>query len=184
MEIEDQTLNETPEKETSEGTAKENEQVVPLSKFVASQNEAIRLKKENDELKASKNKTEVPEEEVKLRTIIEKIEAEKAQKEKEEKEKLSKELDSLGEIYGEFNKEKLLQIVERYGVYKDDSTVNWDRAMELYQKLDDIPTAPIKKIPSPKREAVNPLEVDTKTDVTRKSMSELVEEGLKKFGIK
>lgn len=184
--MEDQTLEGTETIQTPEETVeKETLETKPVdyeTKFKASQTEAIKLRKELDELKKSKETTVIPEDEKKLRDVILKIEKEKIEQEKQEEEQLQKDLDSLKEVYGEFDKKRLLEIVDRYGVYKEDNTVNWDRGMELYQNLSKIPEAP-KKIPSGKRESVQPLEVDTKPDVSSKSMNQLVQEGLKKFGL-
>ena len=190
MENKDQTseetlLNEETSKETvGEGTPEKTTPIDYKEKFKASQDEAIKLRKEVDELKKSKETLEIPEDEKKLREVLSKVEKEKIEQEKKEGENLRKELDDLKEVYGEFEEKKLLEIVERYGVYTEEDTVNWDRAMELYQSLSKIPEAPIKKIPTGNRESSQIGEVEKPSDVSHKTMHELVQEGLKKLGFK
>ncbi len=178
-----QTSDETLKKETSEETGK-SEQIDYKTKFVESSKEALRLKTELDLLKAQKPQ-EVPEDEKKIRETLSKVELEKQEKEKQEAQQLQKEIDDLHTIYGNFDEKKLLSIVDRYGVYNEKENVNWDAAMELYEKISEVPTeAPKPKIPLSKREGANPqAEVVTPIDVSKKSLPELVAEGLKKFGL-
>ena len=178
-----QTPEETLGKETPEGTGKP-EEVDYKTKFVESSKEALRLKTENDLLKVQKP-AEVPEDEKKVREIFSKVELEKKEQDVQEEKQLRKELDDLHEIYGDFEEKKLLSIVDRYGVYDDKNEVNWYSAMELYEKITEVPVEPVKpKIPSSKREgAVPQAEVETPVDVSKKSLPELVKEGLSKFGL-
>jgi len=185
MADETQTSEETQseKKETSEETGK-TEQVDYKTKFVESQKEALRLKTENDLLKAQKPQ-EVPEDEKKIRETISKIEIEKEAMTKQEEQQLRKELDDLHTIYGDFDEKKLLSVVDRYGVYDDKDNVNWYAAMELYEKIAEVPEeAPKPKVPQGKREGATPQsEVETPPDVSKKSLPELVREGLSKFGL-
>lgn len=191
---EDQTSEETL-KETSEETAGEGTpETTPIdykNKFVESQKEAIRLRKELDELQKSKETLEIPEDEKKIREILSKAEKEKAEQEKQEEEQLNKDLGSLAEIYGDFNRDKLLKVVDYFGVYDKEDNVNWDKAMELYntpgilEKIAGSAEAPtVKKIPTGHRESSQTAEVETPPDVSSKNFAQLVQEGLKKLGIK
>ena len=177
-----QTPEETPEKETPEGTGEP--EVDYKTKFVESSKEALRLKTELDNLKAQKP-PEVPEEEKKVRETLSKIEKEKSEQTKQEEQQLRKELEDLHTIYGDFDEKKLLSIVDRYGVYGEDDNVNWYAAMELYEKVVEVPVEePKPKTPSSKREGAAPQpEVETPVDVSKKSLPELVQEGLKRFGL-
>ncbi len=177
-----QTLDETGKPQTSDETGKP--EVDYKTKFVESQKEAIRLKTELDNLKAQKQQ-EVPEEEKKIRETISKMEVEKKEQTKQEEQQLRKELEDLHTIYGDFDEKKLLSLVERYGVYDGEQNVNWYAAMELYEKIAEVPVeAPKPKTPLSKREGAAPQpEVETPLDVSQKSIPELVSEGLKKFGL-
>jgi len=177
-----QTPLENPIVETPKGT----EQPEPIDykiKFVESQKEALRLKTENDLLKAQKPQ-EVPEDEKKIRETISKMEIEKKGQTKQEEEQLRKELEDLHSIYGDFDEKKLLSLVDRYGVYDEEENVNWYAAMELYEKITEVPVeAPKPKTPLSKREGATPQAVETPPVVSGKSLPELVQEGLKKFGL-
>jgi len=178
-----QTSDETQKKETSEETGQEKE-VDYKTKFVESQKEALRLKTEVDDLKAQKPQ-EVPEDEKKVRDILSKVEIEKKEQEVQEEKQLRKELDDLHTIYGDYDEKKLLTIVDRYGVLGEGDKVDWFAAMELYEKIAEVPAEPPKpKVPQGKREGAIPqAEVVTAPDVSKKSLPELVREGLKKFGL-
>ena len=169
--------------ETSAETAK-TESVDYSEKFKASQAEAIKLRKELDELKKSKETAVIPEDERRIREIVSKLKSEEEIQHKLEDEKLEKDLIDLETVYGKFSKEKLLQIVDRYGIYDEGGSTNWDKAMELYNKLDEVPTAPIKRIPIPTRENSQSVEVETKPEVSNKNFHQLVQEGLNKLGFK
>ena len=154
------------------------------TKFVESSKEALRLKTELDLLKVQKP-PEVPEEEKKIRETISKMEIEKEERTKQEEQQLQKELIDLHTIYGDFDEKKLLGIVDRYGVYDEKDNVNWYAAMELYEKVAEIPAeAPKPKVPQSNREGAAPqAEVETPVEVSGKSLHQLVNEGLKKFGL-
>ena len=179
---ETQTSDETQKKETSDETGKG--EVDYKTKFVESSKEALRLKTELDTLKAQKVQ-EVPEEEKKIRETISKLEIEKKEQTKQEEQQLRKELEDLHTIYGDFDEKSLLSLVERYGVYDEEENVNWYAAMELYEKIAEVPAEePKPKTPLSKREGATPQpEVETPPDVSKKSIPELVQEGLKKFGL-
>jgi len=183
MEIEKpQTPSGTGEPQTPTGTGEP--EVDYKTKFVESQKEALRLKTELDNLKVQKP-AEVPEDEKKVRDIFSKVEIEKKELEVQEEKQLRKELDDLHTIYGDFDEKKLLTIVDRYGVLGEGERVDWYAAMELYEKIAEVPAEPVKpKTPQLKREgAVPQAEVETPVDVSKKSLPELVREGLSKFGL-
>ncbi len=177
-----QTLDETGKPLTPSGTGEP--EVDYKTKFVESQKEALRLKTELDNFKAQKPQ-EVPEEEKKIRETLSKIEIEKVEETKQEEQQLRKELEDLHAIYGDFDEKKLLSLVDRYGVYDDKENVNWYAAMELYEKISEVPEGELKpKTPMSKREGAVPQQaVVTPPDVSKKSIPELVQEGLKKFGL-
>ncbi len=177
-----QTPSGTGEPQTPPGTGEPD--VDYKTKFVESQKEALRLKTELDNFKAQKP-TEVPEDEKKVRDILSKVEIEKKEQDVQEEKQLRKELDDLHTIYGDFDEKKLLTIVDRYGVLGEGDSVDWYAAMELYEKIAEVPAeAPKPKIPLSKREGAAPqAEVETPVDVSKKSLPELVREGLKKFGL-
>ena len=179
-----QTSAETQNKETSNETGKESE-VDYKTKFVESQKEALRLKTELDNFKVQKPQ-QVPEDEVKIREVFSKAEKEKEEQAKQDDQQLQKELTDLHTIYGDFDEKKLLAIVDRYGCYDGEKNVNWYAAKELYDKIGEVPAEPPKpKTLQSKREGAIPqAEVETPVDVSKKSLPELVSEGLKKFGLK
>lgn len=193
MEIQDPNLKENGENQNlqrtaggDQGTQKTPEEIIAEKdrQLKASQAESIRLAKENEEFRKSKETAVIPEDEKRIREIVSKLKLEELQEKKLEDEKLEKELIDLEGIYGTFDRKKLLNIVDRYGVYNEEGNTNWDKAMELYRSLDNVPTEPIKKIPNPGRENPQAQEVEIKPEVSKKSLSELAEEGLKRFGIK
>jgi hypothetical protein len=180
-----QTSEETQEKkETSQETGTEEKEVDYKTKFVESSKEALRLKTELDNLKVQKP-TEVPEDEKKIRETISKLEIEKEEKAKQDEVQLRKDLEDLHTIYGDFDEKKLLSVVDRYGVYDEKESVNWYAAMELYEKIGEVPAEPVKpKTLQSKREgAVPQAEVEAPVDVSKKSLPDLVREGLNKFGL-
>ena len=182
---EDQTSKETAGEKTPEKTTEE-EDTIPKSKFVASQTEAIRLKKELDTLKETQ-KEDIPEEEKKIRETLQKVETEKEEQVKQEQEQLRSELDKLHEVHGEFDEKKLMKIADHYGCYDDDDNVNWSRSMELYntpgiaEKATGSKVSPApKKTPSsdrttdqPKKEEFDPTKV--------RDLSEIAEEAKKQL---
>ena len=177
-----QTSEET-QKETSDETGK-TEEVDYKTKFVESQKEALRLKTLYDATQAQKPQ-EVPEDEKKIREVLTKAEREKEEQTKQEEQQIRKELDDLHTIYGDFDEKKLLSIVDRYGTIGDDGNVNYYAAMELYEKIEKVPEeAPKPKVPQGKREGAAPqADVVTPVDVSKRSLHELVQDGLKKFGL-
>lgn len=162
----------------------EGKKYVPLEKFSASAQEGIRLAKENETLRKPKS-VEVPEDEKRVREILSKAEQEKIDQAKQEEQQLRRGLDDLHTIYGDFDEKKLLAIVDRYGVYDSEENVNWYGAMELYEKIAEVPSEPPKaRIPQSKRQgAVPQAEVVTPADISKKSLPELVKEGLSRFGL-
>jgi hypothetical protein len=179
MNEQDQTLEETPDEveETSEETAPKEqeapEEIDYSAKFKASQAEAIRLKKELDELKSAP-KEEIPDDEKRIRDILAKTEAERQAQAKKEDERLKRELDELHSIHGEFDNDKLLKIADRYGVYDSDGNVQWEKAMELYERLEGVAEPPKKKSPSSNRTGDKPKAEPY--DSKGKTLDDIVEE--------
>lgn len=191
MENEDQTpseddvKNQTLKDETAsdDSTKKESEQIDYEAKFKESQKEAIRLAKENEALKnPQKPKSDLPDDEKLFRERVEKYEQEKLEQAKKEDKELKSDLDKLHAIHGDFDNKKLLNIVDRYGVYDDEGNVQWERAMELYERLGGQAEYKPKKPAATRTSDKNP-EVDQIKDIGKKSMNEIVSESLKKFGI-
>jgi len=135
---------ETPADSSSEETIEEGvkEPQVPLSRL---REEATKRKEAEKRLQEAQGK-DIPPEEEKVRTVLEKLEREKREKEIQQDKQLKEDLNGLHEIYGDFDDAKLLKIVDHYG------TSNWDRAIELYQKFGGvIPPKANKKLPSSER---------------------------------
>lgn len=162
----------------------EGKKYVPVEKFTASAQESIRLLHENEELKKPKptENQQIPEDEKKVREILTKYEQEKLDKEKADALQLRKELDELKIVYGDFDETKLQKIVERYGLNDGKDNVLWDSAMELYKKIGDIPEVE-PKVLAQQRSNPNPVEVENKVEIAHKSLHELAQEGLKRFGL-
>jgi hypothetical protein len=163
----------------------EGKKYVPVEKFTASAQEAVRLLHENEELKKPKSPElqQIPAEEQRVREVLTKLQQEQAQKEKADALQLRKELDELKIVYGDFDEQKLQKIVTRYGVYNDNESVNWDAAMELYKKIGDVPDKAPKEVLAQQRAIPNPQEIQVKVETANKSLHELAQEGLKRFGI-
>lgn len=178
-EILDDVLPEEEETSSSSTTEKPEPQV-PLSRL---REEVEKRKKLEAEVNKPKQQ-EVPVEEQKVREILSKITSEKIEQEKQDALQLRKELDDLHVIYGDFDENQLQKIVDRYGCYDDENKVKWTAAMELYEKIGEVPEeAPKPKLPSQKRAGDATQEVVTTPDVSKKDMHSLVQEGLKKFGL-
>lgn len=185
-ETKDQTLEgneeepQTPEKDGKEKeTPKETkEEVNYQNKFKASQKEAIRLKKENDEFKTKK--PEISDDEKKIRDVLDKRETEKAEAVKADDKALKEELDQLHEIHGDFDDTKLMKIVEHYGCYDEEGNVKWERGLELYNQFGG-------KVPEPKKTKIPSSQKTTDTakkepfDVTKKSMWQISEDAKKEI---
>ena len=156
-EVSKEGVSSTPEEEKKEEKPKE-EPKVPLSRVRELRDKIEDLEKELQRAKSP----EIPEDEAKIRQIIEKIEKEKTELEKQEEKELEEELNQLEEIYGKFDREALLKLVDYYGIYDDEDNVNWDRAMELYntpgivEKVAGKKIAPVQKVPSQKRAGEEP----------------------------
>lgn len=154
---------------------------VPLSRL----REEVEKRRELEKQLGVQKPQIIPDEEKRIRDTLSKIEREKAEKEKQDELQLRKELEDLHTIYGDFDETKLLKVVDRYGVLGEESKVDWHAAMELYEKIGEVPSEkPKPKTPTTKREGVNPQpEVELSADVSKKSLHELVQDGLKKFGL-
>ena len=186
MENEDQKPTGTGETQNPEGTAgsgepKTPEGFVPKEQFAASQAEAIRLRKENEALKSSPQNKDLPEDKKKFREYLSEVEKEKAEEAKKEDEQLKSDLDKMHTIHGDFDDNKLTNIVKKYGVYDDDGNIAWERAYELYERLGGVAEyTPRKKAGA--RTSDKPLEAE-KVEVRGKTAHEIVGDMLKKFGV-
>ena len=154
---------------------------VPKEQFTASQTEAIRLKKENDELRAKNptSKSDLPEDKKKVFEYLSEYEKQKIEDAKKADEELKANLDKLHSIHGDFDDKKFLSIVDEYGVFNDDGNIKWEKGIDLYRKLGNQIT---KKPEIGARTQDKPLEAE-KVEVRGKHIHELVAEGLRKFGI-
>lgn len=188
MEIQDQTPNGNGEEpKTPDGTAGSGEPAknppegyISKEQFVASQNEAIRLKKELDALKNPPSNGNLPEEKKKVFEYLSEYEKQKVEEAKKEENEIKSNLDKLHSIHGDFDDTKLKAIIAEYGVYAEDGNINWEKGIELYKKLGN---SVVKKTTvAGARTQDNPLEAD-KVEVKGKGFHDLVQEGLKKFGI-
>lgn len=184
METQDQNPTGTGEPQNPDGTAGTGEPTknppegfIPKEQFVASQNEAIRLKKELDALKTPPSNGNLPKEKVfEYLSEYEKQKVEEAQKADNE---LKADLDKLHSIHGDFDDKKLLALVDEYGVYNDDGDIKWEKAVELYKKLGNSVVK--KPTVTGARTQDNPLEAE-KVEVKGKGFHQIVEEGLKRVG--
>jgi len=182
---EDQTsedVKKTDEEAAGGGdTIKAPEGFVSKEQFAASQTEAIRLKKENEDLKkASTGANGLPLEEKRVREILSKYEQEKLDATKKDDEFIKGEFDKLHTIHGTFDDKKLAAIIERYGVYGADGKPQFEKAMELYQRLGGV-AEPLKKAAGG-RTSDKIVEDDKPIEVSKKSMHELIEEAKQKHG--
>lgn len=118
-------------------------------------------------------------EEEKIRSVLERVEADKKVQQEKEDIELKQEVNDLHGIYGEFDETKLLKIVDEFGVYKENGDINWDKAMVLYQKgiLDGEPVA--KKLPTSNRASETPQKEAYETK--GKSMWQILEETKKEL---
>ena len=130
-----ETPETAPETETPE--EKKPETVDYEARYKESQTESIRLAKELERLKdkPAPKAEDVPDDEKRVLDILEKREALKAQSQKEADDHIKKELDILHQVHGEFNDDKLLETIEEYGLYDENGGVNFNKAIQLYQKL-------------------------------------------------
>ena len=152
---------------------------IPKEQFIASQTEAIRLKKELDALKAPSQNKDLPEEKKKIFEYMSEYEKQKVEDSKKEDEKLKSSLDKLHSIHGDFDDKKLISVVQEYGVFNEDGSVKWEKAIELYKKLGN---QVVKKSDIGSRTQDKPLEVG-KVNVKEKNYFEIIKEGLNKFGV-
>jgi hypothetical protein len=159
------------------------EPTVPLSRF----------REVNDKVKTLEEKLAqvtpkepvIPDDEQKMEQTLSKIEQRRIEQAKKEKEQLRKELDELHTIHGEFDEEKLLKVVDDYGVYDESGNVrNWEKALELLDRISQNPEyKPKINLPKGGDRGGKPPEVVPPVDVKGKSLFELAHEGLKKFGL-
>jgi len=176
-------VTKTPEGTAGDGDAQKKapEGFVPKEQFAASQAEAIKLAKENEALRKGTPPKDgnLPDDESKLFPLIEKYEQKKAEDAKKADEALKSSLDKLHTIHGDFDDKKLISIVDEYGIFTDDGSVKWEKAIELYKKLGN---QVVKKPDIGGRTQDKPLEAD-KVEVRGKNHYDLITEGLKRFGI-
>lgn len=156
---------------------------VPLSRLREVIDEVRDLKKKLEE-KAPVPPASVPDDEKRILEVLSKREMEAKEQEERDDKELRKELDDLHLVHGEFDEDKLLNIIEEYGLYNEDNTVRFDKAIELLDRLNANPEyKPKVKLPNGSR-AINPPEVAPSVELKGKTLFELAQEGLKKFGIK
>ena len=170
-----------------EGGGAEETITIPKTKWEASQSEGIRLAKELDDFKKNNPpKTQTPAtelpEKTKFKENMTEFQKEQIAEEKKAQEELKSQLDKLHTVHGEFDDKKLLTFIERYGVYDSAGNVQWERAIELYERLGGNPEYTPKK-PAGQRTKDAPVEVDLGKDVGKRTMHDIVQQGLKKFGV-
>ncbi len=148
---------------------------VPLSRLREEVSKREKLEKE------FAAKREVPEDERKIRDTLSRIQKEEKETEEKSAKEIEDKIDELQKIHGDFNKQNLLKIIEDYGVYNEDGTVKWEKAMDLYNRLGGNPNAP-----SPKKKMTeghrtgDDLKKDP-FDPSKKTMWEIAEEAKKEL---
>ena len=167
-----------------EGTPKEPEPQVPLSRLREVSDKVKNLEEELAKFKSASPTPQISEEEKKLRETLEKVKLEEKEQGEQEEKQLRTELDELHTVHGEFDEKRLLEIVEEYGVYDENNNVKWDKAIELLDRLTQNPEyKPKINLPNGQRAATPPASVAPPVEVKGKSLFELAQEGLKKFNI-
>lgn len=153
---------------------------VSKEQFSASQQEAIRLAKENEELKkASKpREQDLPEDKKKVFEYLSEYEQKKAEEAKNREEDIQKNLDKLHQIHGDFDNNKLRDFIAEYGIYDDDGNTDWNKGLDLFKKVGNKVT---KKPETGTRTQDNPVEVD-KVQVRGKGFHEIVQDFKGKMG--
>lgn len=149
---------------------------VPLSRL---REEVAKREKLEKEL-AGKN-GEVPEEEKKIRDVLTKAQREEAEAMQKAEEEITSKMDELQKVHGDFNRENLLKIIDDYGVYNEDGSIKWDKAMDLYNRLGGNPNAPG---PKKKMPIANRTGDDIKKDAfdpSKKTMWEIAEDAKKEL---
>lgn len=182
----DQTSEETQE-ETSEETAGEKEtpqEVKPeeeidyKTKFTESQKEAIRLRKENEDLKKAP-KEEISEEEQKIREILKKTGLEEKEAAIQATKEEEKNLDELEEVYGDFDRKKFKEYLDDNPSYNNEGNVDYHKTYKYFDKLGGIPESPKKNTPSSQRTSDTARKEPY--DVKNKTMWEIAEDAKKEI---
>jgi len=172
---------ETAGEDTPEEEAPEQPEVDYKAKFKASQSEAIRLAKEVESLKKTPPEDkDLPEEKEKIFGAISEYERRKEAEAKAEQAKIAADLDKLHVIHGDFDDNKLKDIVKKYGVYDDDGNIAWERAYELHERFGgQVEYKPKKK--SGGRTQDKPVEVEP-VNVRGKDFHSIIQDFKKKLG--
>lgn len=170
----------TEESSTEETT--EQEKTIPYNRF----KEVLEEKKELEEKLAQKAelKPEIPDDEQKIREIIDRREKEKVSETKKQQESINRKLDELEEIHGPLDRKNFLEIVDKYGVKDETGGTDWGKAVELYERFEGEPKFESKKKAPSSSMTTDESKVETSVDISKKSLHDLVQEGLKKFGVK
>ena len=166
--------SEAPEGEpsTPEEKPEVKEDVVPRSRLKEEVQKRKDAESKLQELSTKSN--EVPEDEKKIWEILDKREQHIKTQAKAADEKLKRDLDALHQIHGVFDNSKLLEVAKRYGVYDEGGNIQFERALELYERLEGVAEPPKKKTPSSQRTGDKPKEEPY--DVSKKTLDEIVEE--------
>ena len=170
---EESSTEETSEEEKTEG----EEPKVPLSRL---REERDKRKKLETELK-TKKEGEVPSEgrkegELTFGEKMEEYERQKGEKEAKALEEFNEKLEDLKEVDPTLDDKALSDIIEKYGV-------DVDKAFKIYVDLKGGKAPTIKpKMPTGSK-TTDEVKEEPAADVTKKSMHELVQDGLKKFGV-
>ncbi len=143
---------------------------VPLSRLREEVAKRERLEKE------LAGKTEVPEEERKIRDVFSKAQREEKEATEKAERAVDQKMDELQKIHGEFSRENLLKIIEDYGVYNEDGSVRWEKAMDLYNRLGGNPNAPLPKKKMPTGNRTGDAFKKEPFDPSKKTMWEIAEE--------
>ena len=173
-----ETSEESSTEETSkEEETKEEETKVPLSSLRA---EREKRKKAEDQLKTKKEGEEPSdsreEGELTFGEKMEKYEKQKEEKEAKALEEFNEKLEDLKEVDPTLDDKALSDIIEKYGV-------DVDKAFKIYVDLKGGKAPTIKpKMPTGSK-TTDEVKEEPAADVTKKSMHELVQDGLKKFGV-
>ena len=169
------------DKNDSDDKGDGGEPTVPISRL----REEIGKRKElefklqsKDKASSDADKGKEPELKKTVKDVLAEITSETKEREKLDEEQLQKELKDTHDIYGDFDNDKLLKIVEDYGVSDSDGNVKWDKAMELYKKLGgEVKLKP--KAPVGNRTGNDGIQETFKTE--GKSMWQILEEAKKEM---
>ncbi len=153
---------------------KEPESQVPLSRFkevIKQRNDAKEAQPQKDEIKTI------------LKETLKELKEEETVQDKKDEDTVKAEIVELHKVYGEFDEDKLTKIIQDYGVYKEDGTVNWDRGMELLNRLEKAPAynKPTPKLPESK--GTDTPQVEAFKPTPGKTVGQVAEEAKKRHGL-